>query len=128
MPFTASKNQHLDIISTFSISSFPLRVGCDAVHTSITSSCISLILFHLSSIIMSFTTHEPRALMGSPSFIRQTYLGILFVFVPRILSVNTLFLCSVVPIGSASIFSMLNHAVDALQNRFIMSSRLPELL
>src|SRR5882724_6915379 len=105
------------------MSSFPQRVGCDVVHTPITFFCISIIFFHLASIIMSFPTHEPRVLMGLPSFIRLTYSGILFVLLLRILSVITLFLCLGVPIGSASVFSMLNHVVDALQNKLIMSSR-----
>jgi len=77
---------------------------------------------------MSFPTHKPKVLMGSPYFIRQTYSGILFVFVQRILSVDTLFLCLGVPIGSGSVFSMLKCAVYALQNKFIMSSRSLNLL
>src|SRR5882724_4653249 len=102
MPFTAARNQLLDVISAFGMSSFPWRVGCDAVHTLITFFCISIILFHLSSIIMLF--HEPRVLMGLTSFIRWTYSGILFVFAPRIILVITLSLGSGVPIGSASVF------------------------
>src|SRR5882724_11913073 len=70
MPFTAARNQLLDVISAFSMSSFPWRVGCDAVHTLITFFCISIILFHLSSIIMSFPTHEPEF-----SWVRHLLLG-----------------------------------------------------
>src|SRR5882724_9479002 len=86
-------NQLLDIINTFSISSLPQRVGCNEVHASITFFCFSMILFHLSCIIISFPAYKPKVLMGSLYFIRQTHLGILFVLVPRILSVNTLFMC-----------------------------------
>src|SRR5882724_6820796 len=123
MPFTAAKNQFLDVINAFNMSSFLQRVGCDAFHTSVTFLCISTTLFHLSSIITLFPIHKPSVLMGSPSLIRWTYSGILFVSSPRILSVITLFLYLGVPIGSASVFSILNHAVDALQKRLIMSSR-----
>src|SRR5882724_7791944 len=136
MPFTAARNQLLDVISAFSMSSFPWRVGYDVVHTLITFFCISIILFHLSSIIMSFPTHKPRVLMGLPSFIRQTYLGFLFVLVPRILSVITLFLCLGVPMGVLLFvcfilfylfyfyFFILNHAVDTPQNMFIIVTEL----
>src|SRR5882724_13514996 len=123
IPLTAARNQLLDVINAFSMSSFPQRVGCDAFHTSITYFCISVILFHLSFITMLFPIHEPRVLMGSPSFISWTCSGSLLVLSPRILPVITLFLCLGVPIGSASVFSILKHAVDALQNRFIISSR-----
>src|SRR5882724_8260213 len=123
IPLTAARNQLLDVINAFSMSSFPQRVGCDTFHTSITFFCISVILFHLSFISMLFPIHKHRVLMGLPSFISRTYSGNLLVFSLRILLVITLFLCSGVPIGGTSVFSILKRAVDTLQNRFIISSR-----
>src|SRR5882724_3529808 len=123
IPLTAAKNQLLDVTRDFRISSLPLRVGWEAVHMSITFFCVLTILFHLSSISIPFPIQDPSVLIGSPSFTRWTYSGILFVLVPRVFSVSTLFLYSAIPMGSASVFSILKRAVDALQNRFTISSR-----
>src|SRR5882672_5253909 len=112
MPFTAAKNQLLDVTSAFRISSFPCRVGCDPAQMSITFVCGSIILFHLSSIVIPFPTQDPNVLIGSPSLISLTYSGILLVLVPRNLSVSTLSLYAGRPIGRASVFSMLKCAVD----------------
>src|SRR5467141_5209694 len=123
MPFTAARNQLLDVTSAFRTSSFPRRVGCEPAQTSITFLCVSMILFHLSSIFLPFPTQAPSVLIGSPSLISWTYLGILFVLAPKDLSVNTFSLYVGSPIGRASVLSMLKRAVDTLQNRFISSSR-----